>query len=540
MMSQTIVKMEGISKAFAGIKALDNVQIDLRQGEIHALMGENGAGKSTLMKIMTGVYSRDSGKMYLQNASSNQLEEVEIKSPLAAQKLGLSMVFQEFNLLENMNIAENIFIGREPLGAGQTVDKKQLIQNAAVELKKVNLDIDPSTEVSKLSCGQKQCVEIAKALSFNARVVVFDEPTASLSERESQTLFKLIKELKEKGVCIVYISHRMEEVFELSDRITVFRNGKYIDTVNTKDVQEKDIISMMIGHELNIEKKSGSEFVNKNKVVLEVKNVQVFPGAKPVSFKLYEKEILGFFGLVGAGRTELARIIFGVDPIGSGEIYVEGGKVKISSPKDAIQAGIGLVPEDRKGLGLILGMSIKDNMLISKIGQFKSSLLNKKTLKNITGTFISDLGISLRNEEQEVKELSGGNQQKVVIAKWLAMEPNILIMDEPTRGIDIGAKSEIYALMRKMTEQGMSIIMISSEMAEVMQVSDRILVMHEGSISGELTAEEVTRNNIMQAAFGGLIGFMNFMMWFGNTTIMLMAAVMGVSVEVYEAADLKR
>ena len=253
-----------------------------------------------------------------------------------------------------------------------------------------------------------------------------------------------------------------------------------------------------------MKKKSGSEFVNKNKVVLEVKNVQVFPGAKPVSFKLYEKEILGFFGLVGAGRTELARIIFGVDPIGSGEIYVEGGKVKISSPKDAIQAGIGLVPEDRKGLGLILGMSIKDNMLISKIGQFKSSLLNKKTLKNITGTFISDLGISLRNEEQEVKELSGGNQQKVVIAKWLAMEPNILIMDEPTRGIDIGAKSEIYALMRKMTEQGMSIIMISSEMAEVMQVSDRILVMHEGSISGELTAEEVSLYNIMQAAFGGV------------------------------------
>ena len=343
MTSQTIVKMEGISKAFAGIKALDNVQIDLRQGEIHALMGENGAGKSTLMKIMTGVYTRDSGKMYLQNQSSNQLEEVEIKSPLVGQKLGLSMVFQEFNLLENMNIAENIFIGREPLGVGQTVDKKQLLQNAVEELKKVNLDIDPNTEVSKLSCGQKQCVEIAKALSFNARVVVFDEPTASLSEKESQTLFKLIKELK-----------------------------------------------------------------------------------------------------------------------------------------------------------------AKDNMLISKIGQFKSSLLNKKALKNITGTFISDLGISLRNEEQEVKELSGGNQQKVVIAKWLAMKPNILIMDEPTRGIDIGAKSEIYALMRKMTEQGMSIIMISSEMSDVMQVSDRILVMHEGSISGELTAEEVTRNNIMQAAFGGV------------------------------------
>lgn len=481
---KTVLSMRHINKTFPGVKALSDAQLTLREGEIHALMGENGAGKSTLMKIMTGVYTRDSGKMYLQNQSSNQLEEVEIKSPLVGQKLGLSMVFQEFNLLENMNIAENIFIGREPLGVGQTVDKKQLLQNAVEELKKVNLDIDPNTEVSKLSCGQKQCVEIAKALSFNARVVVFDEPTASLSEKESQTLFKLIKELKAKGVCIVYISHRMEEVFELSDRITVFRNGKYIDTVNTKDVQEKDIISMMIGHELNIEKKSGSEFVNKDKVVLEVKNVEVFPGAKPVNFKLYEKEILGFFGLVGAGRTELARVIFGVDPIGSGEIYVEGGKVKISSPKDAIQAGIGLVPEDRKGLGLILGMSIKDNMLISKIGQFKSSLLNKKALKNITGTFISDLGISLRNEEQEVKELSGGNQQKVVIAKWLAMKPNILIMDEPTRGIDIGAKSEIYALMRKMTEQGMSIIMISSEMSEVMQVSDRILVMHEGILRG--------------------------------------------------------
>lgn len=500
MMSQTIVKMEGISKAFAGIKALDNVQIDLRQGEIHALMGENGAGKSTLMKIMTGVYSRDSGKMYLQNASSNQLEEVEIKSPLAAQKLGLSMVFQEFNLLENMNIAENIFIGREPLGAGQTVDKKQLIQNAAVELKKVNLDIDPSTEVSKLSCGQKQCVEIAKALSFNARVVVFDEPTASLSERESQTLFKLIKELKEKGVCIVYISHRMEEVFELSDRITVFRNGKYIDTVNTKDVQEKDIISMMIGHELNIEKKSGSEFVNKNKVVLEVKNVQVFPGAKPVSFKLYEKEILGFFGLVGAGRTELARIIFGVDPIGSGEIYVEGGKVKISSPKDAIQAGIGLVPEDRKGLGLILGMSIKDNMLISKIGQFKSSLLNKKTLKNITGTFISDLGISLRNEEQEVKELSGGNQQKVVIAKWLATKPKVLIMDEPTRGIDVGSKNQIYALINDLAKQGIGIIMISSELPEVLQVSNNIVVFAAGKITGRLENKDLTQDILLDYA----------------------------------------
>ena len=460
-------------------------------------MGENGAGKSTLMKIMTGVYTRDSGKMYLQNQSSNQLEEVEIKSPLVGQKLGLSMVFQEFNLLENMNIAENIFIGREPLGVGQTVDKKQLLQNAVEELKKVNLDIDPNTEVSKLSCGQKQCVEIAKALSFNARVVVFDEPTASLSEKESQTLFKLIKELKAKGVCIVYISHRMEEVFELSDRITVFRNGKYIDTVNTKDVQEKDIISMMIGHELNIEKKSGSEFVNKDKVVLEVKNVEVFPGAKPVNFKLYEKEILGFFGLVGAGRTELARVIFGVDPIGSGEIYVEGGKVKISSPKDAIQAGIGLVPEDRKGLGLILGMSIKDNMLIPKIGQFKSSLLNKKALKNITGTFISDLGISLRNEEQEVKELSGGNQQKVFLARWLNTDAEILLLDNPTQGIDVGAKAEIYKLILELAKQGKTILINTLEIPEIQKVADYCAVFYNGEIIKVLEHQEIDEMTVM-------------------------------------------
>lgn len=503
-MSDVIVKMEGISKAFAGIKALDNVKIELKKGEIHALMGENGAGKSTLMKIMTGVYTKDEGQMFLLDEQTKQLEPVEMKSPLMAQKSGLSMVFQELNLLENMNIAENIFIGREPVSGTHTLDRKLLNEKAKKELEKVKLDILPETAVSKLSCGQKQCVEIAKALSFNARVVVFDEPTASLSEKESQVLFEIIRELRKQEVCIVYISHRMEEVFELSDRITVFRNGTYIDTVETKEVKEADLIKMMIGREIEEEKKCGSEYVNHNKVVLDVKNVTVFPESKPISFKLYEKEILGFFGLVGAGRTELSRVIFGVDPLGEGEIYMQGNKVVITCPNDAINAGIGLVPEDRKGLGLILGMSIKDNMLISKLGQLKSFWLKKSILKKITGTYIDDLGIVLRNEEQEVKELSGGNQQKVVIAKWLAMTPDVLIMDEPTRGIDVGAKSEIYALMRKLTQAGKSIIMISSEMAEIMKVSDRIIVMHEGEITGEISAEEVTKNNIMQAAFGGI------------------------------------
>lgn len=503
-MSDIIVKMEGVSKAFAGIKALDKVRIELKKGEIHALMGENGAGKSTLMKIMTGVYTRDEGSMYLWNEQTGEMESVEMKSPLMAQKAGLSMVFQELNLLENMNIAENIFIGREPISRMGTLDRNTLNAQAEKELEKVRLNVEPSTKVSELSCGQKQCVEIAKALSFRARVVVFDEPTASLSEKESQVLFEIIGELKKQGVCIVYISHRMEEVFELSDRITVFRNGSYIDTVLTKDVTEADIIKMMIGRGIEEEKQCGSEYVNREKTVLEVKGVTVFPGADPVSFQLYEKEILGFFGLVGAGRTELSRAIFGVDAIGEGEIYIQGNKVKITCPLDAINAGIGLVPEDRKGLGLILGMSIKDNMLISKLGQMKSAWLKKSFLKKITGTYIEDLGIALRNEDQEVKELSGGNQQKVVIAKWLAMTPDILIMDEPTRGIDVGAKSEIYALMRKLTQAGKSIIMISSEMAEIMKVSDRVIVMHEGSITGELLAEEVTKNNIMHAAFGGV------------------------------------
>lgn len=503
-MSEVIVKMEGISKAFAGIKALNNVQIELRRGEVHALMGENGAGKSTLMKIMTGVYTKDEGTMLLRDEKTGEMKSIEMKSPLMAQKMGLSMVFQELNLLENMNIAENIFIGREPIGAATILDRKTLNEKAKQELSKVKLDVNPNTTVSELSCGQKQCVEIAKALSFDARIVVFDEPTASLSETESQTLFEIIRELKEKGVCIVYISHRMEEVFELADRITVFRNGTYIDTVEAGSVTEADLIKMMIGRDLEEGKQQGSEYVNKNKKVLSVKNVRAFPNAEPVSFDLYEKEILGFFGLVGAGRTELSRIIFGIDPIGEGEIYIRGKKVNIHCPSDAINAGIGLVPEDRKGLGLILGMSIKDNMLLSKLGQLKSSFLNKKILKDMTGSYISDLGISLRDEEQAVKELSGGNQQKVVIAKWLAMTPDILIMDEPTRGIDVGAKSEIYALMRKLTEAGKSIIMISSEMAEVQKVSDRVIVMHEGMITGELSIEEATKNNIMQAAFGGI------------------------------------
>ncbi|MEI3174546.1 MAG: sugar ABC transporter ATP-binding protein [Lachnospiraceae bacterium] len=500
-MNRTIVEMDNIVKSFAGIKALNDVHLDLREGELHALMGENGAGKSTLMKILTGVYSKDSGTIKLASEDGS-LKEVEIKTPLQAQHLGISMVFQEFNLLDNMDIAENIFLGREPVDRKHCIDKKKMYADAKKWLDKVHLDIDPKSKVSDLSVGFKQLLEIAKCLSFNARIIILDEPTASLTDRESETLFSIIDELKRNNISIVYISHRMEEVFNLADRITVFRDGTYIDTVERKNFKEDEIIKMMIGRELQEDVSARAIKGGSDEIALEVQNIKVYKNSTPVNLKLRKGEILGMFGLVGAGRTELSRVIFGIDPVGDGRILVDGKEIKITRPLDAIKAGIALVPEDRKDLGLILGMSVKDNMLLPKLGTFTSPVLNKKDISNITGTYIQDLSIALASEEEEVKNLSGGNQQKVVIAKWMAMNPKILIMDEPTRGIDIGAKSEIYAIMRKLTEEGMSIIMISSEMAEIQKVSDRVIVMHEGSVTGEMSVDEATQATIMNAAIG--------------------------------------
>lgn len=500
-MNRTIVEMDNIVKSFAGIKALNDVHLDLREGELHALMGENGAGKSTLMKILTGVYSKDSGTIKLASEDGS-LKEVEIKTPLQAQHLGISMVFQEFNLLDNMDIAENIFLGREPVDRKHCIDKKKMYADAKKWLDKVHLDIDPKSKVSDLSVGFKQLLEIAKCLSFNARIIILDEPTASLTDRESETLFSIIDELKRNNISIVYISHRMEEVFNLADRITVFRDGTYIDTVERKNFKEDEIIKMMIGRELQEDVSARAIKGGSDEIALEVQNIKVYKNSTPVNLKLRKGEILGMFGLVGAGRTELSRVIFGIDPVGDGRILVDGKEIKITRPLDAIKAGIALVPEDRKDLGLILGMSVKDNMLLPKLGTFTSPVLNKKDISSITGTYIQDLSIALASEEEEVKNLSGGNQQKVVIAKWMAMNPQILIMDEPTRGIDIGAKSEIYAIMRKLTEEGMSIIMISSEMAEIQKVSDRVIVMHEGSVTGEMSVDEATQATIMNAAIG--------------------------------------
>lgn len=504
-MKKTIVEMNNISKSFAGIKALDNVHLDLQEGEVHALMGENGAGKSTLMKIMIGVYSKDSGEIKVAD-DEGELQLVDVKTPLQGQNLGLSMVFQELNLLENMNVAENIFLGREPLTAQHTVDKKKMYDEARKWLQKVHLNVDPHTRIDNLSVGFQQLIEIAKCLSYNAKVIVFDEPTASLTDKESETLFEIIDELKNKGIGIVYISHRMEEVFRLADRITVFRDGHYIQTIERKDFNEDAIIQMMIGRKLEKRIPKGEAKVDTSDIALEVRNIKVFERAKAsVNLKLYRREILGIFGLVGAGRTELSRAIFGIDNIKDGKVFLDGKQVNIKGPHDAIMAGIGLVPEDRKDLGLILGMSVKDNMLLPKLGTFSSPIINKGLVSNISGTYVKDLSIAMANEDEEVKNLSGGNQQKVVIAKWMAMEPKVLILDEPTRGIDVGAKNEIYMIMRKLTEQGMSIIMISSEMQEIQKISDRVIVMHEGAVTGEFSAEEATEMNIMTAAIGSKV-----------------------------------
>lgn len=366
-MNRTIVEMDNIVKSFAGIKALNDVHLDLREGELHALMGENGAGKSTLMKILTGVYSKDSGTIKLASEDGS-LKEVEIKTPLQAQHLGISMVFQEFNLLDNMDIAENIFLGREPVDRKHCIDKKKMYADAKKWLDKVHLDIDPKSKVSDLSVGFKQLLEIAKCLSFNARIIILDEPTASLTDRESETLFSIIDELKRNNISIVYISHRMEEVFNLADRITVFRDGTYIDTVERKNFKEDEIIKMMIGRELQEDVSARAIKGGSDEIALEVQNIKVYKNSTPVNLKLRKGEILGMFGLVGAGRTELSRVIFGIDPVGDGRILVDGKEIKITRPLDAIKAGIALVPEDRKDLGLILGMSVKDNMLLPKLG----------------------------------------------------------------------------------------------------------------------------------------------------------------------------
>ncbi|MBM7683525.1 ribose transport system ATP-binding protein [Pullulanibacillus pueri] len=494
--------MKNISKSFSGVKVLDNAQLEINEGEVHALMGANGAGKSTLMKILTGIYQKDEGAILLGNGDG-ELKGIEFQFPLQALEKGISMIYQEFNLVDNLSIAENIFLGREPINSLKHIDWKKMFQESKKYLEKIGMEIDTKLKVGKLSTAQKQSVEIAKCLSLNSRIIIMDEPTASLTDYEIKNLFNLIKDLKKKGYSIIYISHRMEEIFSITDRITVMKDGCYVNTLKTSDTTENELVRLMVGKEVITQTRDNASKVNKNKeTIFSVKNVSSKSLLQNINFNLNKGEILGFFGLVGAGRTELARVIFGIDKMEYGEVWIEGEMVNIKNPYEATRHHIGLVPEDRKDLGLILNLPIKNNMSLTKLRYLNPFILRKQLENRMSTQYINDLSIATSGPNQITAELSGGNQQKVVIAKWLSVSPKILILDEPTRGIDIGAKNEIYKLMGKLVDEGMSIIMISSELPEILNVSDRVIVMHEGKITFDHKNIGLDQETILQYAMG--------------------------------------
>jgi ribose transport system ATP-binding protein len=495
-MGELLVEMTDISKSFPGVHALDGARFELRPGEVHALVGENGAGKSTLMKVLAGIYKRDAGTIRVKGA------EVEVDSPRAAQDLGISIIHQELNLAGHLTVAQNIFIGREPRGRVRFwLDEKALNRKASELFEELHIRLDPRVRVSGLAVAQQQMVEIAKAFSYNPDVLIMDEPTAALTETEIEELFRITRHLRERGHGIVHISHRLEELKQITDRVTVMRDGRYIDTVNTAEASIQQIISMMVGRTIFEEAPELPEEASRE-VALEVRNLNRGRVIRDVSFKLHRGEILGVAGLVGAGRTEVMRAVFGADARDSGEILVNGQAVGINAPSDAVRHGIAYLSEDRKRYGLALPMDVEANTVMASLGKFTGPLgtirfgrTRATALEHVQSLAIKTPGIG-----QRVKNLSGGNQQKVVIAKWLTADTDILIFDEPTRGIDVGAKSEIYRLLNDLARQGKAIIMISSELPEVLRMSHRILVMCEGRITGELTAAEATQERIMTFA----------------------------------------
>jgi len=501
-MDKVLVSMEGIDKTFPGVHALDRCQFELYAGEVHALVGENGAGKSTLMKVLAGIYSKDAGRILYQGS------EVDIPNPRAAQHLGISMIHQELNLMPHLTVAQNIFIGREPRRVGFVLNEEEINEKARQLFAMMHLKLDPRTKVTDLTVAKQQMVEIAKALSFNSEVLIMDEPTAALTEAEIEELFRTIRQFREKGVGIVYISHRLEELKQISDRVTVMRDGRYIDTVPTAEATIDQIISMMVGRTIYEASPEVPDDASQE-IVLETKNLNRGNTLRDISFTLKKGEILGFAGLMGAGRTEVARAIFGADPIDSGEIYVQGQKAHIKSPGDAVKYGIGYLSEDRKRYGLALGMDVETNVVMAAFKNFLgyAGWINGSKARATAQQFVDRLSIKTPGLQQKVKNLSGGNQQKVVIGKWLTADTNILIFDEPTRGIDVGAKSEIYRLLNDLAQQGKSIIMISSELPEILRMSHRVVVMCEGRITGELDIAEATQEEIMRYATqrGGIV-----------------------------------
>ena len=489
-----LLEMNDVSKRFLGVHALKGVHFDLRCGEVHALVGENGAGKSTLMKVLTGIHQPDSGEIFFEG------KPYAVKNIGEAQNLGISMIHQELNMMNDLTVAQNVFIGRE-LKKGPWLDDAGMVRETQKIFDRIGIKIDPKTKLGRLTVGKQQMVEIAKAVSRDCKLLILDEPTAALTQTEIEDLFRIMGDLKAKGIGMVYISHRMDEISRISDRITVMRDGEYVGTVDTASVTKDDIINMMIGRVVYEDPKTHSEVPEDAETVLEVRNLSSGNLFKDVSFKLRKGEILGFSGLMGAGRTEVARSIFGADPHDGGEIFVNGKRVNIKSPEDAVKLGIGYLSEDRKRYGLLPDKSVAENTALASIDKYtKGGIINDRQIKAEAREENAKLRTKTPSMEQLLKNLSGGNQQKVIIARWLIKNSDILIFDEPTRGIDVGAKSEIYTLMNQLAKQGKSIIMISSELVEILRMSDRILVMCEGRKTGELDISEANQENIMQLA----------------------------------------
>ena len=496
-MAEYKLELRGICKSFPGVKALDNVQLSLRPGTVHALMGENGAGKSTLMKCLFGIYKMDAGEIYLDG------EKIEVNNPDEAMKHGIAMVHQELQPVPARSVGENLYLGRFPVkkfGPIKLIDHKTMYAETEKWLKEVKMDFDPKAQLGTLSIGQMQSVEIAKAVSQQAKVVIFDEPTSSLSDNEVEALFRIMNDLRKKGVTMVYISHKMDEIKRIADDNTVMRDGTYVGTWPAAEMTTDQIIAKMVGRELtNIYPEKEN---TPGEVIMEVKNLSSIhtKSFQDVSFTLRKGEILGFGGLVGAQRTELMEGIFGIRGVASGEVYIHGKKLKIKHPIDAMNAGIGLITEDRRGNGIFGCLSIKDNVGISVYKKFLRAgfVLNHKEINSIVDENIKKLSIKTPSMKEHISNLSGGNQQKVIVSRWLANDPDVLIMDEPTRGIDVGAKHEIYEIMNDLAKQGKAIIMISSEMPELLGMADRVYVMCNGKLTGEISdPEEMTQAKVM-------------------------------------------
>ncbi len=497
-MSDYLLEMRHISKTFPGVKALDDVQLLVKAGEVHALVGENGAGKSTLMKILAGVEQPDAGAEFKFAG-----KEAHIKRPMDATLKGISVIYQDLSLFPNLSVAENIFIGRDSGSRGwKRVDWKGMKEVAQKALNELGVAIDVTLPAEKLSIAKQQLVAIARALAFESRLIVMDEPTSSLSSGEVELLYKVMNDLKKKGIAIIFISHKLKELFAVADRFTVLRDGKYVGTYDREEMDEEKLISLMVGRKVERVKHEKNPA---GKPILEVKGLSRKGNFKDITFTLHEGEIIGITGLVGAGRTELAQAVFGLNKPDSGEIYISGKKAVIRSPEDAVQNGIAYVPESRQLQGLILRQSLIDNISLSVLDRLTNRLkcIVRKKEVELAKKFIQNLDIRPQIPEMQAGQLSGGNQQKVVIAKWLASNPKILIIDEPTNGIDIGAKTEIHKLLRKLASEGMGIVMISSELPEILSVSDRILVMRHGRIAGEIDRESATQERIMNLAVLG-------------------------------------